>query len=62
MTVWDINKHELLFALPEEPRTIWSLAWSPNRELLAVGSSDGGLVIWNLPKINAELSRIGLGW
>jgi WD40 repeat protein len=47
---------------PRSEGSIWSLAWSPNRELLAVGSSDGGLFIWNLPKINRELSRIGLGW
>jgi WD40 repeat protein/serine/threonine protein kinase len=62
VTVWDINKRELLFALPEERGTIWSLAWSPDKNLLAVGSSTGGLVIWNMPRIKTELSRIGLGW
>jgi WD40 repeat protein len=62
VTVWDLNKRELVLALPEERGTVWSLAWSPNRELLAVGSSDAGLVIWNLPRINTELARIGLGW
>jgi WD40 repeat protein/tRNA A-37 threonylcarbamoyl transferase component Bud32 len=62
VTVWDINKHELLLALPEERGTVWSLAWSPNNDLLAVGSSTGSLVIWNLPRIKTEFSRIGLGW
>jgi WD40 repeat protein len=62
VTVWDMNKGELMFALPEEPGTVWSLAWSPNKDLLAVGSSTGGLVIWDLPRIKTELSRIGLGW
>jgi WD40 repeat protein len=62
VTVWDMNKRELLFALPEEPGTIWSLAWSPDKSLLAVGTSTGGLVVWNLPRIKTELSRIGLGW
>jgi WD40 repeat protein len=62
VTVWNMNNQELVVALPEERGTVWSLAWSPDREHLAVGSSDGGLVIWNLPKINTELTRIGLGW
>jgi WD40 repeat protein/serine/threonine protein kinase len=62
VTVWDLTKRELVLALPEERGTVWSLAWSPNQELLAVGSSDGGLVIWNLPRIKAELTRIGLSW
>ncbi len=62
VTVWDLNKRELLFALPEERGTIWSMAWSPDKNLLAVGSSHGGLAIWNLPRIKSELSRIGLGW
>jgi hypothetical protein len=26
------------------------------------GTSDGGLEIWNLPQINAQLAEIGLNW
>jgi WD40 repeat protein len=62
VTVWDLNRRELLFALPEERGTIWSMAWSPDKNLLAVGSSHGGLTIWHVPRIKSELSRIGLGW
>jgi WD40 repeat protein len=62
VTVWDLNTRELLFALPEERGTIWSMAWSPDKSLLAVSSSHGALSIWNVPKIKSELSRIGLGW
>jgi WD40 repeat protein len=62
VTVWDINKRELLLALPEERGTIWSLAWSPDKHWLAVGSSTGSLVIWDLPRIKTDLARIGLGW
>jgi WD40 repeat protein len=61
VTIWDTARGNLLLKLPEEHHTLASL-WSPKRELLAVGSSDGGLVIWNLPKINAQLDEIGLGW
>src|SRR5262249_2799160 len=62
VTVWDLNTRQLLFALPEERGTIWSLAWSPDKRLLAVGSSHGGIVLWDVPRIKTELSRIGLGW
>ncbi len=58
--IWDLDSKKRLFLLPEERSPIWSLAWSPNGESLALGLSDGGLVIWNLPKIRAELARMGL--
>jgi WD40 repeat protein len=62
VTVWDMDKHELVLALPEEGGINWSLTWSPDKNWLAVGSSHGGPVLWDLPRIKAELSRIGLGW
>ena len=58
--IWDLESKKRLFLLPEERSPIWSLAWSPNGESLALGLSDGGLAIWNLPKIRAELARMGL--
>jgi hypothetical protein len=39
-----------------------ALAWSSNSELLAIGSADGGLVVWNLPVLRAQLAQIGLDW
>jgi WD40 repeat protein len=62
ITVWDMTAKKLLVALLSERSPVQSVAWSPNRELLGVGTSDGGLEIWNLPKINATLTEIGLGW
>jgi tetratricopeptide (TPR) repeat protein len=35
---------------------------SPDNQLLAFGSADGGLSIWNVPKIRAQLAQIGLAW
>jgi WD40 repeat protein len=58
--VWDLESKKRLFVLPDERSPIWSLAWSPNGESLALGLSDGGLVIWDLPKIRAELAHMGL--
>jgi WD40 repeat protein/serine/threonine protein kinase len=62
VTVWDMAGKKLLVALLSEQSPVGSVAWSPNRELLAVGTGDGGLQIWNLPQINAKLTEIGLGW
>jgi WD40 repeat protein len=62
VTVWDMANRGLLIELPEEQAVTNSLAWSPNQELLAVGTADGGLVIWSLPKIKAQLDTMGLGW
>jgi WD40 repeat protein/serine/threonine protein kinase len=60
--VWDLERKKLLLLLPEERTYPWSLAWSPNQEHLAVGMPSGEVVIWNLPKIKAQLDEIGLGW
>jgi WD40 repeat protein len=62
VTVWDMQRGQLLLALPEERGEVQSLAWSPNRELLAASCSDGSLALWNLPQIRAQLAEIGLGW
>jgi len=62
ITVWDTASQQLQLALPESQSSIWCLALSPNRELVAIGSSDGGLEIWNLPRIRSQLATIGLGW
>jgi eukaryotic-like serine/threonine-protein kinase len=50
-----------VFSLPSE-RPCWSRAVSPDGEHLADGMIDGGLVIWSVPRIQAELARIGLAW
>jgi WD40 repeat protein len=34
VTVWDLNKHEVVLALPEDRGTVWSLAWSPSKDSL----------------------------
>jgi WD40 repeat protein/serine/threonine protein kinase len=62
VTIWETARGELSLRLPEVQGLIYSLAWSPNRERLAVGTSDGGLAIWDLAKIKVQLDEIGLGW
>jgi WD40 repeat protein len=60
VSVWRLpsGKHE--FSLRPEVSTIWSLAWDPSSEHLAVGQSDGGLAIWHLAKIQKKLIESGL--
>jgi WD40 repeat protein/serine/threonine protein kinase len=60
--VWDLQTRELLFALPEERSLPWSFAWSPDRQLLAVGSSDGALALWDVQRLHSELAELGLAW
>jgi WD40 repeat protein/tetratricopeptide (TPR) repeat protein len=62
VTLWSSQAGSQVFSLPRESGPIWSLAWSPDGERLALGLADGGLVIWNVPKIQAQLARIGLAW
>jgi WD40 repeat protein len=58
--VWDVRSHQPVLELPEQHSTVWAMAWSPDRELLAVGSSDGGLVIWNIQEVLSQLRKLGL--
>jgi len=37
VTIWDMRHRSLLLALPDEHGFNWSLAWSPDRNLLAAG-------------------------
>jgi hypothetical protein len=62
VSLWDLQTRELLVALPEELATVWDLAWSPDRQRLALGLSDGRLVLWNIPRLRARLAEIGLDW
>jgi WD40 repeat protein/serine/threonine protein kinase len=62
VSVWDMDSRKLLVELPEDDRKVWSLAWSPDGERLAVGLSDGTLAIWNLPQVQRHLTALGLGW
>jgi serine/threonine protein kinase/WD40 repeat protein/tetratricopeptide (TPR) repeat protein len=49
------------FALPRE-RPSWCAAVSPDGQRLAWGMIDGGVEIWSVPRIQAQLARIGLAW
>jgi eukaryotic-like serine/threonine-protein kinase len=60
VSVVDLERGEVAFTFREERSPIWSLAWSRNARRLAVGLSDGGLVVWDLDEVRARLAAIGL--
>lgn len=62
VTIRSARNGELLLALPRERSAPRACAWSPDGQLLAIGSADGGLVSWRLPAIRAQLAGIGLDW
>jgi Flp pilus assembly protein TadD len=49
-----------VFSFPQEEQGVTAV--SPDGQLLAVAQLDGGVAIWNVPRIQAQLSRIGLAW
>jgi WD40 repeat protein/tRNA A-37 threonylcarbamoyl transferase component Bud32 len=60
VSVWSTSDRKMLYAFRPEQSEVYSLAWSPDGNRLAVGLSDGGLAVWDLPMIETELARIGL--
>jgi WD40 repeat protein len=60
VAVADLERGEVAFAFREERSPIWSLAWSRDARRLAVGLSDGGLVVWDLDEVRTRLAAIGL--
>ena len=61
-SLWSSQTGSRVFSLPQENGAVWARALSPDNECLAFGLADGGLAIWNVPKIQAQLAKIGLAW
>jgi WD40 repeat protein len=60
VSVWSTADRKMLYSFRPEHSNVWSLAWSHDGDRLAVGLSDGGLAVWDIRVIHAELARIGL--
>jgi WD40 repeat protein len=60
VSVWSTANRNMLYHFRPEQSAVWSLAWSNNGKRLAVGLSDGGLAVWHIPTIQAELTKVGL--
>ena len=60
LTIWDTKTNKRLVSLPCKSRT-YSLAWSQKNHL-AVGSSTGRLVLWDINAVRKSLRLLGLDW
>jgi len=58
--VCDLDKRQVQYALRPETCDVIALDWSPSERKLAVGLHDGRVLIWNLDRLNEELTRLGL--
>ena len=45
--IWDLGRGQVERELPIHPSRVWSVAWSPNGRIVATGSEDGTVEIWN---------------
>jgi len=62
VALWDVTARKRLFVFRPERSPIWSLAFDSTGRKLAVGLSDGGIVVWDLKVINDKLGTLGLEW
>ncbi len=61
VTVWNTTHRQDRLDFPPESSAIWSVALGPRGDNLALGMSDGGLVLWRLSRVRSFLEEAGLG-
>jgi serine/threonine protein kinase/WD40 repeat protein/tetratricopeptide (TPR) repeat protein len=59
VTVVDLESGRGTLALPPEAADVWCLAWAPDESKLAVGLSDGAVVLWDLGQVSDRLKEFG---
>jgi len=60
-----VNIHDLasgrrLYSLPDDPGSVWWVAWHPDNRHLAVSRSNGDISLWNLTAVEDLLAKVGL--
>jgi serine/threonine protein kinase/WD40 repeat protein len=60
VAIADLERGEIAYTFREERCPVKSMAWSPDSRRLAVGLSDGGLVVWDLHAVRKQLADLGL--
>jgi WD40 repeat protein len=58
--IWDFKAGRRLYSLPDEPGTVYWLAWSPDSRRLAIARDNGNIAIWNLDSVAQTLAGLGL--
>ena len=62
ISVWNTTSGKRFFVLRPERSSIMSIAWNRQADKLAVGLTDGGISLWDIVRIRAELAKLGLDW
>jgi WD40 repeat protein len=60
VAIVDLERGEVAYTFREERCPVKSMAWSPDSRRLAVGLSDGGVVVWDLHAVRKQLTDLGL--
>ena len=60
VALWNMLRASLSITLPETRNSVWSQALMPQKNRLAVGTSDGELVIWDLDRVRSRLAELDL--
>ncbi len=48
MDIWDFKTGTRLYSLPDEPGTVYWLAWSQDSRRVAIARDNGKIAIWDL--------------
>ena len=60
--IHDFATGELRYTLPDREGTVYWLAWHPKEPRLAIARDNGDIAIWDLAKIDRQLTELGLGF
>jgi serine/threonine protein kinase/WD40 repeat protein len=60
--IYDFGTGELRYTLPDREGTVYWLAWHPKELRLAIARDNGDIAIWDLAKIDRQLTVLGLGF
>ena len=56
--LWDVQRGQAHYSLPAQTAAIFSLAFHPNGELLAVGSEDHTIQLWHIGPVSESMSGV----
>ena len=58
--IWDYKTGTRLYSLPDEPGTVYWLAWSADSRRVAISRDNGKIAIWDLNTVGQILAKLGL--
>jgi WD40 repeat protein len=58
--IWDIKRHEPLMVLEQHSRPVTALSFSPDGRILATGSEDQTIALWDLEEYRRQLDNLHL--